>query len=143
MATEKKVGRGRKKKDPNRFIEKDKTKNLNPYREIPKSGRLKCKVFNLEAPGSDIQGCINRVNFSIQHGSIVDLHPSQIEVLNNAVIDTMEYYEEVPGYKMGQRPSTRPRFMVQVMGITDKKADGENMDDHKTDPNITTTEAIL
>lgn len=110
-----------KNKDPDKFVEKDKRGKLDPYTKIPKQGRIRCKVFNLDSPGMDIQGCLNGVIFSIQHGQVVDLHPSQIEVLQNAKIETTEYDEIVPGEKFDTRNVIRPRFMVEIMGVVKEK----------------------
>ncbi len=87
-------------------------KQKHGYTEIPKDGRIPCKVLNLEVPGADIEACINGVTFQIQHGQVVNLHPSQIEVLNNATIETKEF-EELPQGGWAEKDVHIPRFMVQ------------------------------
>jgi hypothetical protein len=96
------------------------------YNKIPAQGRIKCKVFNQQNPGVDIEAGINGVTFQIKHGSVVDLHPSQIEVLQNAIIDTTEYID-VGNDKFKKRPIQIPRFMVQIMDMGRPKKTPEEL----------------
>lgn len=86
-----------------------------PYRGIPKNApREWYQVFNLTIPGEQIEGCINGFVFVIQHGETVYLHKSQVEILKNAVVNTMEYREVQRGNMMVREeiPVTRPRFSL-------------------------------
>ena len=113
-------GSGNRKERPmeegeTRFVEPEKQPKKGPDR-FPAAGRIKCKVYNVENPGEDIVGKVNGIHFSIQHGEAVSLHPSQIQALQNALIDTEEW-QELPGEnRWEKRALTKPRFMVNVMG---------------------------
>lgn len=104
--------------DQERFIEPDRKPGLD-YK-APKKDRIRCKVFNLELPGHDIEGCINGQIFKVQHGEVVDLAPSQIHALQNAIIDTFEQVEIDGKDSYETRPVQIPRFMVQIMGVTNR-----------------------
>jgi hypothetical protein len=86
-----------------------------PYRGIPKNApRQWYQVYNLEVPGEQIEGCVNGFVFTIQHGESVNLHKSQVEILKNAVVHTVEYREVQKGNLMYREevPVTRPRFSL-------------------------------
>ena len=110
-------GSGRPQKErplegQSKFVEEEKPAIATP-KAFPKKDRIKCKVFNLEVDGEDIVGKVNGVNFSVQHGQEFALHPSQIEVLQNALIETEEWTDL--GDNWVKRPLVKPRFMVQVL----------------------------
>ena len=111
-------GSGNRKERPleeqSKFVEPERKpeKGLDRF---PSGGRIKCKVYNIEQPGEDIVGKVNGVHFSVKHDATVSLHPSQIQVLQNAVIDTEEWTELEGRGVWEKRPLTKPRFMVQVM----------------------------
>ncbi|MHC4278407.1 MAG: hypothetical protein ACYSTI_13980 [Planctomycetota bacterium] len=99
--------------EESRFVEPER-KAVPAPKAFPKDGRIKCKVFNLKAPGEDCRGKVNKLNFSVQHGEEVSLHPSMIEALQNAVVETEEWKDL--GNSWEKRPVSKPRFMVQVLG---------------------------
>lgn len=94
--------------------------------KFPEKGRKRCRVLNLASPGDQVEACVNGVNFIIQHDSVVDLHPSQIDCLRNARIHTSEYIEDPATGKWQTRPMTVPRVMVEVLG--DVPDDGPKRD---------------
>lgn len=112
-----------------RFVEKEK-KPHNVFTNFPASPRFKCKCINLEAQGQDIVGSVNGKNFQIQDGAVVNLHPSQIEALRNATIETTKYDQDDVTGVIVQTPIEIPRVMVTVMDMnpvsTDEDYDEKN-----------------
>ena len=105
--------------------EKDKKKRA--ATRIPKEGRIRCRVLNLVSPGRDIEAGVNGISFVIQDQAIVDLHPSQIEVLRHAVIETSQYKQNDAG-EWSQVAVRIPRFMVEELGPVkepEKEEDGK------------------
>jgi len=80
---------------------------------IPPEGRIPCKVHNNLVAGAEIEGCFCGTNFQIQAGKVMELHPSQIEILHHATIETTEHQETDHGWKVV--PITIPRFTVEIM----------------------------
>jgi len=102
---------------PNREVDKPK---VSAPKTFPKEGRITCRVLNIENPGQPIDGCVCGINFTVQHGATVELHPAQIAALQNTLIDTTRYEEQADG-SFAVVPVQIPRIMVEVFGIPGMK----------------------
>lgn len=79
--------------------------------------RIPCVLHNIEAPGEQIEACINGKTFIAQDGESVLLTRGQIEAIRNAKVETFIDVTD-PDNPTGEgvitKPITLPRFSVEI-----------------------------